>query len=104
VQTERKQISVPVTREEVHVERVPAGAREVRPGEATFQEGEISVPVREEEVEIRKRPVVREEVRVSKTARQEQRVASGEVRKETADIEEEGSVRRADEEEPDYHT
>jgi uncharacterized protein (TIGR02271 family) len=104
VETERKDISVPVTREQVHVERVPTGGREPRPGEATFQRGDVSVPVREEEVEIRKRPVVREEVRVSKTARQEERVASGEVRKERAEIEEEGDVQRTDDEGPDYHT
>lgn len=104
VRTERKEISVPVTREEVRVERVPTGGRELRPGEATFEEGEVTIPVREEEVEIKKRPVVREEVRVSKTARQEQRQASGEVRKETAELEEEGNVGRTDDEGPDYHT
>lgn len=104
VRTERKNIAVPVTREEVRVERVPAGGREVRPGEATFQESEVTVPVREEEVEIRKRPVVREEVRVSKTPRQEERIASAEVRKETAEVEEKGTIRRSDDEEPDYHT
>jgi uncharacterized protein (TIGR02271 family) len=104
VVTERKDISVPVTREQVHVERVPTGGREPRPGEATFQRGEVTIPIREEEVEVRKRPVVREEVRVSKTGRQEERVASGEVRKEKAEIEEEGDVRRTDDEGPDYHT
>ena len=104
VRTERKNISVPVTREEVRVERVPAGGREVRPGEATFQENEVTIPVREEEVEIRKRPVVREEVRVSKTPRQEERIASAEVRKETAEVEEKGTIRRTDDEGPDYHT
>jgi len=102
VRTERKNISVPVTREEVRVERVPAG-REVRPGEATFQENEVTIPIREEEVEVRKRPVVREEVRVSKTPRQEERVASAEVRKERAEVEEEGRIERTDDEGPDYH-
>jgi uncharacterized protein (TIGR02271 family) len=69
VVTERRQIDVPVTREEVHVERVPATAS----GEAAgaFEEKEIRMPVHEEEVEVTKRPRVREEVRVSKTARQE---------------------------------
>src|SRR5918912_508258 len=56
VETERKDISVPVTREQVHVERVPTGGREPRPGEATFQRGEVTIPIREEEVEVRKRP------------------------------------------------
>jgi uncharacterized protein (TIGR02271 family) len=104
VETQRKDISVPVTREQVHVERVPSGGREPRPGEATFQEGEVTVPIREEEIEVRKRPVIREEVRVSKTAREEQRIASGEVRKEKAEIEEEGAIQRSRDEDPDYHT
>lgn len=88
VVTEQKQINVPVTKEEVHVERHPVG-EPAKPGEATFQEEEFTVPVMEEEVEITKRPVVREEVRVGKTRREEVRSASTQVRREEADIEEE---------------
>jgi uncharacterized protein (TIGR02271 family) len=84
--TEHKQISVPVAREEVHVERVPAQGTQA-PGEATFKDETISVPVREEEVEIRKRPVVKEEVRVGRTRHQEERRADAEVRREEARIE-----------------
>jgi uncharacterized protein (TIGR02271 family) len=91
VTAERRDVSVPVTKEEVRVERVPAGA-EARPGEATFRDETVSVPVREEEVEIRKRPVVREEVRISKTARQEERRASEDVRREDVEVEEGGEV------------
>jgi uncharacterized protein (TIGR02271 family) len=91
VATERRDVSVPVTKEEVHVERVPAGA-EAGPGDAAFREQTVSVPVREEEVEIRKRPVVREEVRVSKTAHQEERRASADVRREDVDVEKGGDV------------
>jgi uncharacterized protein (TIGR02271 family) len=86
VVTEHRQIDVPVTKEEVHVERVPASASSEPRGEA-FREEEIRVPVREEEVEVTKRPRVREEVRVSKTARQEERRVEGEVRREEARIE-----------------
>ncbi len=93
VTTETKHVSVPVTKEEVHVERIP-GSGEPAPGEATFQEGTVSVPVREEEVEVRKRPVIREEVRVSKTPRQEERRADAEVRKENVEVEREGDVER----------
>jgi len=96
VVTERREIPVSVTREEVHVERVPVQGGEARGDEARFEKGTVSVPVREEEVEIRKRPVVREEIRVGKTARREERRASGEVRRETAEIEREGDVERAD--------
>jgi uncharacterized protein (TIGR02271 family) len=86
VKTEHRQIDVPVTKEEVHVERVPAsGEARARGGE--FEEETLRVPVREEEVEVTKKPRVREEVRVSKTARQEERRAEGEVRREEADVE-----------------
>jgi uncharacterized protein (TIGR02271 family) len=91
VTTERRDVSVPVKKEEVHVERVPAGA-EARPGEATFRDETVSVPIREEEVEIHKRPVVREQVRISKTSRQEERRASGDVRREEVDVDKEGDV------------
>ncbi len=92
VVTEHKQVDVPVTREEVHVERVPVQGGEARGAEARFEKDEIRVPVKEEEVEIRKRPVVREEVRVSKTARREERRAEGDVRREDVKIEKEGDV------------
>lgn len=86
VVTEQKHIDVPVTREEVHVERTPVeGAPPA--GQAAFQKETVSVPIREEEVEIRKRPVVREEVRVTKERRQEERRADAEIRHEEAHVE-----------------
>jgi uncharacterized protein (TIGR02271 family) len=92
VRTEHKTIDVPVTREEVHVERVPVQGGEARGGEARFEKDEIRVPVREEEVEIRKRPVVKEEVRVSKTARREERRAEGDVRREEVKVDKDGDL------------
>ncbi len=96
VQVKTAEVSVPLRHEEVTVERVPVESREAKPGEASFEKSTTTVPLYEEEVEIRKRPVVREEVRVSKERFQEERRASEEVRKETADIEKSGEV----EEEP----
>lgn len=98
VQTEQREVSVPVTSERVVVERVPASERSARAGEARFEEESVSMPIREEEVEIRKRPVVKDEVRLRKERGvQEQRFADT-VRKETAEIEdEEGHVTRAPE-------
>jgi uncharacterized protein (TIGR02271 family) len=90
VNTEHKQISVPVTREEVHVERVPAS--ESTPGSASFQEGTVSMPLHEEEVEITKKPRVREEVRVSRTKTETEQRADAEVRREDARIEREGDI------------
>jgi uncharacterized protein (TIGR02271 family) len=94
VVTEHRQIDVPVTKEEVHVERIPASGATPAPG--GFEEKEIRVPVREEEVEVTKRPRVREEVRVSKTARQEERRVEGDVRREEARIEGQGGVKGYD--------
>ncbi len=102
VTTEHRQIDVPVTREEVHVERVPVEGGEARGGEARFEKGDVRVPVREEEVEIRKRPVVKEEVRISKTARQQERRVEGDVRREDVRVEKEGDVEeRGDVKEPE---
>ncbi|MCU1282273.1 MAG: hypothetical protein JWM53_5819 [bacterium] len=87
VVTEQKQVTVPVTREEVIVERVPAGG-DIAPASAgAFVETEIAVPAVEEEVVVTKRPVVREEVRVRKEQVQEQRAVTADVRREEAHVE-----------------
>ena len=90
--TEQKQVTVPVIKEEVHVERLPATG-ELPPGAVAFQEASTTVPIYEEEVEVTKHPVVREEIRVTKERHMEQRAASAELRRETAEVEEEGSAR-----------
>jgi uncharacterized protein (TIGR02271 family) len=92
VVTEEKQVTVPVTREEVKVERVPAG-RAASEGDARFSRENISVPVTEEEVVVSKRPVVREEVRIRTEAHQEQRPVSASVRREEVEIDR-GDARR----------
>jgi uncharacterized protein (TIGR02271 family) len=100
VVTEHRQLDVPVTKEEVHVERGPASAASAAEGEA-FEEKTLRVPVREEEVEVTKRPRVREEVRVSRTARQQEQRVEGDVRREEARIERsDGSGRVSEGEEP----
>jgi uncharacterized protein (TIGR02271 family) len=90
--TEQETLSVPVTREEVVVERRPAGRRrasssDLRPGE------EVRIPVTEEEVRVEKRPVVKEEVTVGKRKVQDTKQVSGRVRKEKVRVEEEGDVK-----------
>jgi uncharacterized protein (TIGR02271 family) len=97
VVTEQRQVSVPVTREEVRVERVPVAPGQARADERAFQAEEINVPVHEEEVEIHKRPVVREEVQVSAAPVEEERTVSASARREEANVEAEGKVRRLDE-------
>jgi uncharacterized protein (TIGR02271 family) len=88
VRTETQRLEVPVQKEEVYVEHVPAS--EARAGtieEGAFEEQEVRIPVREEEVEVTKRPVVKEEVRVGKDVRTEEQEVSGEVRKENVTVE-----------------
>lgn len=91
--TEMKHITVPVTREEVHIERVAVSENDVRSGtvameNAAFQDATIRVPIHEEQIEVTKRPVVREEIRVSKDIVVEQKSAEAELRKERVDIKE----------------
>lgn len=91
VVTEHQRVDVPVEKERVHVERVPA-ERGAATDDAAFRETTTSMPVREEEVEIRKRPVVKEEVRLRKEKQIEQRAAEADVRKERASIDGEGTI------------
>jgi len=88
VHTEMKHMEVPVQKEDVVIERVPADqARGADTGAGAFREDETRIPIMEEEVEVSKRPVVKEEVRAHKERRTEQRDVSGEVRKEDIEIE-----------------
>lgn len=88
VYTETQRMEVPVEKEEVHVEHVPAGeARAAETDENAFKEQDIRIPVKEEVVEVTKRPVVKEEIRVSKEAHTEEEEVSGEVRKEKVKVE-----------------
>jgi len=104
--TEPRQVTVPVTREEVKVDFVP-GARGAAAPDSAFKQQEVSVPVMEEDVELRKRAVSRGEARISKEAREDQVSASESVRREEIDVERDmsagerraGSTRKGDIEE-----
>jgi uncharacterized protein (TIGR02271 family) len=62
--TETRTVEVPVTHEELRIERRPAtGTTKDRPVQSAT---EFSVPVSREEVEVRKQPYVKEEVVVKK--------------------------------------
>jgi len=90
VVTEQRTLDVPVTREEVYVDRHPVDRR---PADRPIEErGEtIDVPVHEEQVTLEKQPVVYEEVEVNKRPVQETQQVSGTVRREEARIEQEGT-------------
>lgn len=90
VVSEQRTLEVPVTHEEVTLER---HAVDRRPSDRAIGEGEtISVPVSKQEVTLDKQAVVYEEVNVGKRAVQETQQVSGTVRREEAVIEKEGDV------------
>lgn len=92
IETETAQASVPIDKERVVIERVPANSEvAIAPDEATFQEGEVSrMEVYEEVPEFRKEAFVREEVRVSKVVDQETATAEESLRREELDVNTEG--------------
>lgn len=96
VETEHVRESVPVTREEVTVERRPIqGDRmEARP---QIGEDRISVPVNEEELVVEKRAVPKEELVVKKRTVEETETVEADLRKERADVHREGDVNIRDE-------
>lgn len=87
VHTEMKQFTVPVTKEEIIVERTPVSEEHpLKSGEQLFKEEDIRIPVSEEEVEIIKRPVTKEEVHIKKVIHTEEQKFKGEVRKEDVEV------------------
>jgi len=90
VHTERKQITVPVEREEVVIERHPVAER---PATGGMHAEEIRIPVREEKVTVTKQPVVREEVTVGKRNVHDTKTVTGEVKKEELVVDTEGDAK-----------
>ena len=81
---EQQTLEVPVTEEEVHVQRRAVD----RPADGIdLEETTIEVPLRVEEVELTKNTRVVEEIDIDKTARQHTETVSGTVRREEVDIE-----------------
>jgi len=92
VVTEQRNIEVPVTREEVVIERHTAAGP--KRAEGAIGEGEeVRIPLMEEEVRVEKTPVVREEVSVHKRQVQDTEQVSETVRREEARIESQGDAR-----------
>jgi uncharacterized protein (TIGR02271 family) len=89
---EQRSIDVPVTREEVYVERRPVDRRPADNSEIGSGREEIRVPVHEERVQVEKQAVVTEEVNVGKRQVQDTEHVTDTVRKERPLIEREGDV------------
>lgn len=87
--TETKTVEVPVTHEEVSIERrAPSGGegQVASEGPVTSSE-EINIPLKKEEVEVNKTPYVKEEVTVTKKPVTETRQVTEEVTSERIDTE-----------------
>lgn len=90
VHTEHKTVDVPVTREELVVERHAGSGRA---SSADIKEGqEIRVPIREEQVNVEKQTVVAEEVSVGKRKVKDTEHVSADVRKEEIKVQTKGDV------------
>lgn len=87
IRTEVVNQPVELKREEIVVERVPAGEASAT---EDFSEDEIYVPLRREEAVVQKEARVREEVRVGKREQREQETVSETVRSEDVEVEQEG--------------
>jgi uncharacterized protein (TIGR02271 family) len=88
VTTEQQQVTVPVQREEVRVEREPItdANRDAATSGPAISEEEHEVTLREEEVVVDKRAVPKERVRLDKDTVTEERQVSEEVRKEQIQV------------------
>ncbi len=94
VETETKQVSVPIEKERVVIERVtPADAgKAVAPGSVDFRQGEAThVEIYEETADIRKEAFVREEVRVNKVVEHETVQGQETIRREELDVNTDGT-------------
>ncbi|SDH04530.1 conserved domain-containing protein [Lentzea fradiae] len=91
--TEQRNVSVPVTHEEVRVVREPVQGG-VRDSDRAFADEQAEVTLEREEPVVSKHAEATERVRLEKDAVTEQRDVKGEVRKETVDVERDGDLRR----------
>jgi len=89
--TETRQVDVPVTKERLRVERTPATGTAAA-GAITDDDQVEEITLREERVTVEKETVPVEEVRVAKEQVTEHETVSGEVRKEHADLDLDGSA------------
>jgi uncharacterized protein (TIGR02271 family) len=92
VHTEHKTLDVPVSHEEVVVERRPTSGKVT--SASNLQAGqEIRIPVREEEVNVQKETVATEEVSVGKRRVQDTKHVDETLRKEEIKVETEGDAK-----------
>ncbi|HEV7652632.1 MAG TPA: YsnF/AvaK domain-containing protein [Actinophytocola sp.] len=89
VVTENQQVTVPVSHEEVHLEREPITAG--KPGQR-LADGEQEVRLHAERPVVDKESVAVERVRLAKDTVTEDQTVNGEVRKERIDVDDSGGI------------
>jgi uncharacterized protein (TIGR02271 family) len=89
---EERSVDVPVTREEVYVDRQPVDRRPADRPISETEDETIRMPIREERVDVEKQPVVYEEVGIGKRVSQETRQVDDTVRREELRVENEGDA------------
>jgi uncharacterized protein (TIGR02271 family) len=89
---EQRTLEVPVSHEEVYIERHPVDRRVADQPISETETETIRVPVTEEHVEVEKQPVVYEEVGLGKRVTQETQQVSDTVRREELRVDHEGDV------------
>lgn len=90
---DKKSIDIPVSREEVCVERRPVTDAENDARDVSMEDDKesIRIPVTEERLDVKKEPVVKEEVVIEKKQKQDiETVVEDTVKREEAHLEEEG--------------
>jgi uncharacterized protein (TIGR02271 family) len=92
VVTENQSVQVPVSREELVIERTAVSDRSPANAGEIGTDQEIRVPLSEERARVEKQPVVNEEVRVGKRAVQNTENVSEDVRHEELRVDKEGDV------------
>jgi uncharacterized protein (TIGR02271 family) len=94
IKEEQRTMEVPVSREEVYLERQPI---ERRPADESIgnERAEIDVPVREERVDVEKQPYVYQEVGVGKRQTTDTQQVSDTVRREELRVDRQGDVKGA---------
>jgi uncharacterized protein (TIGR02271 family) len=95
VVTENQTIEVPVTREELVVERVAVSGDTPAPSGGIGSGQEIRIPLSEDKVRLEKEPVLQEEVIVGKREVQDVARVSGDVRREELRVDDPGTPRRS---------
>jgi uncharacterized protein (TIGR02271 family) len=93
IETETAQVSIPVEKERVIIERTsPTETTPVTPGTADFQEGEVArMEVYEETADIQKQAFVREEVNVRKEVAHDTVEATETLRREELQVDADGN-------------